>query len=95
VSDGEVARVGLRDLRHHTREIVDRARRGQVVSITDRGQEIARLLPPVDEAPPEALGRLMAAGLVRPAPRPGYRPARRPATDGLTTAEVLDDLRGE
>jgi prevent-host-death family protein len=37
--------VGLRDLRHHTREVLARVRRGETIDVTEHGRLIARIVP--------------------------------------------------
>lgn len=37
--------VPVRDLRNHTAEVIDRARRGEDVTITSHGVPVARLVP--------------------------------------------------
>lgn len=40
-----MSRVSARDLRNHTREVLERARRGEVVEITVNRQAVAELRP--------------------------------------------------
>ena len=37
--------VGLRDLRHHTSEVLARVRRGETIDVTEHGRLIARIVP--------------------------------------------------
>ena len=50
--------VGLRDLRHHTSEVLARVRHGETVDITEHGRLIARIVPAGDRAPTPILERL-------------------------------------
>jgi len=86
VSDGHA--VGLRDLRHHTSEVLARVRHGETVDITEHGRLIARIVPVEEREPTPVLDRLVAAGRASLARRPGYRPRMRPGdgTDGLSAA---------
>jgi prevent-host-death family protein len=44
-SDSHETRVGIRELRHDFRAWLDRARAGERIIVTDRGQPIADLVP--------------------------------------------------
>jgi prevent-host-death family protein len=87
--------VGLRDLRHHTREVLERVRRGETVDVTAYGRLIARIVPVAPRDPMPALTRLIEAGRVQPARRPGYRPPMRAGDGTDRLAEALADLRDE
>lgn len=41
----DVERVGVRTLKDHLSEYLSRARRGDVIEVTDRGVPVARLIP--------------------------------------------------
>lgn len=75
--------VGVRELRDHLSQWLDRARQGEEVTVTDRGHAIARLGPTertrVDE--------LIDAGLVIP--------AREPKTDLLPQPVEFDGSAAE
>ena len=72
--------AGIRDLRNHLSQYLDRVRSGEEIVITDRGEAVARLVP-VDR--PRVLDRLIADGLVEPAPtRTRSRPRRRGSSRG-------------
>ncbi len=87
--------VGLRELRHHTSEVLTRVRHGETVDVTEHGRLIARIVPVAEREPTPVLARLVDAGRATLAQRPGYRPAMRPGdgTDQLSGA--LADLRAE
>jgi prevent-host-death family protein len=87
--------VGLRDLRHHTSEVLARVRHGETIDITEHGRLIARIVPVGDREPTPVLARLVESGRATLARRPGYRPTMRPGdgTDGLS--EALAELRDE
>jgi prevent-host-death family protein len=73
--------VGLRELRHHTSEVISRVRRGESIEITEHGTPVARLVPYERPERPAILARLEAEGRLRPAKNPGYVPQRlRPVT---------------
>jgi prevent-host-death family protein len=84
----DVHTVGLRDLRHHTGEVLARVRHGETVDVTEHGRLIARIVPVGSREPTPTLARLVASGRATLARRPGYRPRMRPGdgTDKLSAA---------
>jgi prevent-host-death family protein len=68
--------VGLRELRHHTSEVIARVRRGETIEVTEHGTPVARLVPFERPERPAILARLEAEGRLRPAKNPGYMPQR-------------------
>ena len=81
--------VGIRDLKAHLSEYVQRAHRGEVITVTDRGRPAAVLAP--------IPGRLrlddgIREGWVTPPSRDGLGPAVRASAE-RTIAEVLDEDR--
>lgn len=80
--------VGLRELRHNTSQVLARVRQGETIDVTEYGQLVARISPAGAREPAPALDRLIKAGRVRLAVRPGYRPRMRAAdgTDRLADA---------
>jgi prevent-host-death family protein len=90
--------VGLRDLRHHTSDVLARVRRGETIDVTEHGRLIARIVPVMERAPAPVLERLAESGRATLARRPGYRPGMRPAdgTDRLSdaVAAMRDEERG-
>jgi prevent-host-death family protein len=87
--------VGLRDLRHHTSEVLARVRHGETVDVTEHGRLIARIVPAGDREPTPVLARLAESGRATLAQRPGYRPPMRPATGTDRLSETLAELRNE
>lgn len=88
-------RVGIREMRQHLSRYAKRAREGESFVLTDRGTDIARLVPAAQRA--SAIDRLVAE-----------RDARRGQGDllkvlgkleqpipGPPTSEVLDEVRAE
>jgi prevent-host-death family protein len=80
--------VGLRDLRHHTSEVLARVRHGETIDVTEHGRLIARIVPVGEREPTPVLARLVESGRATLARRPGYRPQMRPGdgTDALSDA---------
>jgi prevent-host-death family protein len=87
--------VGLRDLRHHTGDVLARVRRGETIDVTEHGRLIARIVPVGDREPAPILARLVSSGRATLARRPAYRPRMRP-TDGTDNlSETLAKMRAE
>ena len=78
--------AGIKDLRDHLSRYLDVVRGGHEVTVTDHGTAVARLVP-VDR--PRPLDRLIAEGLVTPAP---LRKRPRPAGRGITAKGTVSDL---
>jgi prevent-host-death family protein len=66
--DQSQTRVGIRELRHDFRAWLDRARAGERIVVTDRGQPIADLVPHRQER--TWLQQMRDSGLTMPARRP-------------------------
>ena len=88
--------VGLRELRHHTSEVISRVRRGET---TEHGTPVARLVPFERPERPAILARLEAAGRLSPAKNPGYVPQRLHPVTGADpnplTRALLEDRESE
>ena len=56
--------VGLRELRHHTSDVIARVRRGETIEVTEHGTPVARLVPIERPERPAILARLEARGRV-------------------------------
>ncbi|HXP20770.1 MAG TPA: type II toxin-antitoxin system prevent-host-death family antitoxin [Streptosporangiaceae bacterium] len=87
--------VGLRDLRHHTSEVLARVRHGETVDVTEHGRLIARIVPVGEREPTPILARLVATGRATLARRPGYRPRMRPGDGTDTLSGAVATMRGE
>lgn len=95
MTTSETHSVGLRDLRHHTSEVLARVRHGETIDITEYGQLIARIVPVSERAPTPILARLVASGRASLARRPGYRPRMRPGDGTDVLSDALSALRNE
>jgi prevent-host-death family protein len=93
VTDSHV--VGLRDLRHHTSEVLARVRHGETIDVTEHGRLIARIVPVGDREPTPVLARLVETGRATLARRPGYRPTMRPGDGTGRLSEAVAELRDE
>jgi prevent-host-death family protein len=87
--------VGLRELRHHTSEVLARVRRGETVEVTDRGQLVARIVPVTAGPSSPTLARLAASGRATLARRTGPRPRILPGDGTNKLSEALQALRDE
>jgi prevent-host-death family protein len=82
--------AGIRELRDHLSRYVSAVEAGEEVTVTDHGRAVARLVP---LAAPRVLDRLIAEGVVTPAPEPTRaRPARLIAASG-TVSDLVSDQR--
>jgi prevent-host-death family protein len=87
--------VGLRDLRHHTSEVLARVRHGETIDVTEHGRLIARIVPVGEREPTPILARLVASGRATLARRPGFRPRMRPGDGTDRLSEALAAMRDE
>ena len=89
--------VGVRELRQNLSRYLERVKEGESLVVTERGREVARLVPSSGVVPP-ALERLLSRGASMPTgdllavdwSRP---PRRRPARADSGT--VLDEQRAD
>jgi prevent-host-death family protein len=94
-ADGNVHRIGIRELRQHASVYVDLAERGYTVDITNRGRLVAHLTPAKD--PDSPLERWLAAGILREAEEEGdvldVDPAPPISPGQPTASQALTDMR--
>ena len=90
--------VGLRELKNHLSEYVNRVKRGEAVLVTDRGQAVAELRPA--SASDHKLRRLSLADLARAGLLTLGKPNHRKLYPLMTrvgsrsSSELLDEERG-
>lgn len=86
--------VGIRDLKNQLSRFVARVRRGQTITVTDRGTAVARLVPAGGD---RVIDQLIAEGLVKPALNRGPKRRKRPRVRlrgrGQTMAEYVAEQR--
>jgi prevent-host-death family protein len=94
-------RVGLRELKNRLSHYVRRARAGHPVQVTDRGEVVAELVPPVRSVPTadvqQRLAELARRGLVRIGEpnHPRLYPRLSRLVPAGTAKRLLDAERGE
>ncbi|MGH7813532.1 MAG: type II toxin-antitoxin system Phd/YefM family antitoxin [Candidatus Binataceae bacterium] len=66
-------KVGLREANHRFSAIIKAVRGGKEVILTERGKPLARIVPlrPAEDREEAAIRRMVAAGILRPALKPG------------------------
>lgn len=89
--------VGVRELRQNLSVYLERVKKGEALTVTDRGQEVAILRPmPKEES---ILDRLVAEGRATPPKRPlaevldEIRKTRVPWKGDKSLMETLDEVR--
>jgi len=86
--------VGVRELKAHLSEYIDRAAAGEVITVTDRGRPVAVLSPLPSRV--VDLDQAIAEGWVTPATSPGgLGPAPKRFRSPLKVLDVLAEDRGE
>ncbi len=88
-----MATVGIRALKQNASEVVRQAAAGDVITITDRGKPVARIVP----LRSSRLDEMRNAGLVRRATK---QPSELPSptgeiTDGPKLSDILRDMRDD
>ncbi|WP_082691824.1 type II toxin-antitoxin system Phd/YefM family antitoxin [Mycobacterium sp. IS-1556] len=87
-----MSEVSIRVLNQETSKVLARVKRGEEITLTERGEVIARIIP-ASAGPLDALissGRVQPATVHGPAPRPTI-----PMRDGLDAGTLLERLRSE
>jgi prevent-host-death family protein len=88
-----VEKIGIRELRQHASDWVAKAKAGQVILITDRGQPVARLVPLTRNE--NARNKLIDGGQLIPAAAPRARFSTDDLLSGPPLTPILDELRSE
>lgn len=88
-------RVGVREMRQNLSRFLERVEEGESFEITARGHPIARLVPSSARSP--ELARLVGRyGVIPPErPRSSWPRALKAPAGTPSSAEILEDLRGE
>ncbi len=82
--------AGVRELRDHLSRYLAEVRDGVEVTVTDHGRAVARLVPLEH---PRPLDRLIAEGLVTPAPEPKRRLVSPPIEASGTVSDLVAEQR--
>ena len=82
--------VGIRDLRNHLSQYLERVEHGEEMVVTDRGRAVARVLPVAGE---RTIDRLIREGKVTPASRQARRVPKRAKTKGPVSDLVAEQRR--
>ena len=83
--------IGIRELQQHASAALRRVVQGESIGVTDRGRLVAVLVSP---SAATGTAALLASGRVQPARRTTDQlPVQVPT--GLSSADVLDDLRAD
>ena len=95
VRKADHSRVGVRELRQNLSVYLDRVKKGEALTVTEHGTDVAilRPLPPTSNV----IDRLVAEGLARPATR-SIRDIPRPRLKGKLDkplSEILREMRDE
>lgn len=80
-----------RELRNSSSQVLARVKAGETIAVSNNGEIAAVLVPPGASA----YEQMKASGLVTPAARPGHAREIVRSRTGESTAQVLDDLRGD
>jgi prevent-host-death family protein len=84
--------IGVRELKQHLSDYLDRAERGQIITITERGRPKVLLVPLPGGG--DRLADGIEEGWIRPATKQGLAPARRAPARALI-GDVLDHDRSD
>jgi prevent-host-death family protein len=92
------ATVGVRELRQNLSKYLTRVKRGETLTVTERGHEVARLVPSRPDIDPyylelaEKYGATIPKGNLVETSR-NLPPRRKPAPAGTTDAILAEDRR--
>lgn len=86
-----MADVGVRELKQHLSEYLDRAQQGELLRVTDRGRPKALLGPLPGQARVE---QGISEGWIRPGSEGRLGPAKRHES-GVSVSDALAEDRGE
>lgn len=82
--------VGIRELRADLSRLIKRVRDGEEIVVTDRGKAVARIVPLDGQ---RKIDKLIAAGIVTPAPKPWHGPPPRPVKAKGTVSDLVAEQR--
>lgn len=79
--------VGVRELKARLSEFLERARSGEVISVTSRGRRIAQIVPPASSNVERGLAEGWITRVADRPPQPTVRFQPRPGT--VSTTELI------
>ena len=82
--------VGIRELRDTLSRQLDRVRDGHIITVTDHGKPIARIVPIQGQS---VFERLVVEGKITPA-RSAKRHVPEPLVTGATVSDLIAEQRG-
>lgn len=85
-----MAEAGIRDLRDNLSRYLERVRAGEELVVTDRGRAVARVVPIGED---RAFDRLVAAGVIEPAPDPRRQAPRRRERATAPVSDLVGEQR--
>jgi prevent-host-death family protein len=85
--------VGVRELRQNLSVYLDRVKAGESLTVTERGAEVARLVPMAAHG--SSIDRLVAEGRARPATGDLVDLGMPPVVEGEPLSETLRRVRDE
>ena len=87
-----MGRVGIRELKNSASALISRVEQGEVLTITRRGKEVAKVIP---AGVPDGIARLMAQGRASwNGKRPRLPEPIKLSDDGPLAAEYVSEGRG-
>ena len=89
--------VGIRELKAHASELVDRASKGEVIRVTKRGKPAAQIVPlsEPENQMPEWMARGIREGWLRPGNGEPPRFLKRGYKASKSVQELMDEVRGD
>lgn len=80
-----------RELRNNSSQVLARVKAGETIAVSNNGEITAVLVPPGTST----FDQMVASGLIVPAKSPGHARGIKRSRTVASSAEVLDDLRGD
>jgi len=84
-----MAEIGVRELRQHASRVLARVRRGEIITVTDRGRPIARISP----EPEAEWDAMVGSGAIREPVHQCPLHTLQPRQSNASASAVLSELR--
>jgi prevent-host-death family protein len=85
--------IGVRELRNGLSKHLAKVKRGEVITVTEHGQPVARIVPLAPPGFRRSLAELEAQGVVAPAKRPKRELLRPPVKAQGTVSDLIAEQR--